>query len=397
MNDLSRSYHDKCKESNLTVHPNVLEQLGDPDQRLRELNLPGNSTAMFENRITNRQWICIAKTIVDCSTCELDRIDLRYNELGQVDSESDAMDVSLSAAYAMAQVLQGTALYSCQLTYLDLRGNTLDAQWCKIMCSALLENETVEVLNLNGNPIGNAGGLAVAEVLEASTTLLDVDLGNTDQQHDSIVALSNAMSKNKSVERLSLESPLKDSKEDEASQHIAKMLQTNTTLKSINLGKHHLTDHSAQVLSERLLDNSTLHELNLRANKIGSAGCEALAALLMKQTAIKKLDLSANRICCEGARALGAALECNETLECLKLNYCSIADKGLQYIAMGMKSNAAVRELYIWGNEFAQPSAHGFFELERTRFAYYGIQTDIQMNPVDDSIHVAQRSGNWTT
>lgn len=41
-------------------------------------------------------------------------------------------------------------------------------------------NETLRVLKLNGNKIGNTGGMALAGALQVNTVLEEIDLGETD-------------------------------------------------------------------------------------------------------------------------------------------------------------------------------------------------------------------------
>ena len=44
----------------------------------------------------------------------------------------------------------------------------------------LQNNQTLKVLRLNGNKIGNAGGMAFAQALQINTTLKSLDIGDTD-------------------------------------------------------------------------------------------------------------------------------------------------------------------------------------------------------------------------
>jgi hypothetical protein len=67
----------------------------------------------------------------------------------------------------------------------------------------------LEVLNLAFNPLGEAGGQALAAMLEKNTTLRVLELGNTDLGIKSLVRLASALAAhNRTLQFLSVESPL---------------------------------------------------------------------------------------------------------------------------------------------------------------------------------------------
>jgi len=49
------------------------------------------------------------------------------------------------------------------------------------------------VLNLSGNPIGEEGGMALAEMLRVNKTLLDLDVGGCELGMKSLVSIAAAL------------------------------------------------------------------------------------------------------------------------------------------------------------------------------------------------------------
>lgn len=55
---------------------------------------------------------------------------------------------------------------------MSLQGNSIGAAGCRHLAKALTTNASVTHVNLNGNPIGNEGGMAIAEMLYVRLPLL---------------------------------------------------------------------------------------------------------------------------------------------------------------------------------------------------------------------------------
>jgi hypothetical protein len=181
-------------------------------------------------------------------------------------------------------------------------------------CGAVLE-----VLNLAFNPLGEAGGQALAAMLEKNTTLRVLDLGNTDLGIKSLVRLASALAAhNRSLQYLSVESPLLTTvppaprsaagcvptRVDEAlmcsaggggqvmeegTLHFARALAANDALRCLRFGKHGVRDAGVETLvAYGLVSNNTLTSLDLRCNALsevrGSARLSCLAVVRCSHT-----------------------------------------------------------------------------------------------------------------
>ncbi|KAG7398070.1 RNA-DNA hybrid ribonuclease [Phytophthora boehmeriae] len=390
------------------------------------LVIAGNSREGFHHRLRNIQLVALANAMHKCHVPGLVALDLRYNHLGEHDvptfepddysadqdadqdvegTPRDEREFVLDTASSLGRLLQPTATYVCEIAELNLQGNRFGSESCRLLCTALDAAGTTSPLrrlNLNGNPLGPAGGHAIAALLASGACRLEeLDIGNTELDASNLIAISQALRTNKTLKSLNLDNPVNRTKEEEAIQYIGKMLQVNRALTRLSLSKHQLTDNGAQVLAERLLDNRTLRRLVLRANRIGSTGASALAALLLRHSTLAEFDISANRIGDVGAKAFALVLRANmiSPLEVLSLCSTSLTDEGVAMLASAClkpqnpEEGCRLRCLLLWGNVFGPKASPLLLELcdAGGRFHHYGVETDFLPRQVDDEVLVAHQ------
>jgi Ran GTPase-activating protein (RanGAP) involved in mRNA processing and transport len=75
---------------------------------------------------------------------------------------------------------------------------------------------------------------------------------------------------------------------------LAKVLEHNTTLKTLILWNNQIGDEGAKLIAEYLKGNTTLTELNLGGNQIGNKGVEEIKEFLKSSTSIITIELSDN-------------------------------------------------------------------------------------------------------
>lgn len=199
------------------------------------MELLGNSKEHFNNRITDADVEALVDALVSTGT-QIEGLYLFYNLITDVGAAALARLFHVGASSTtyityrgrLYVFLQDSGAYTCNLQRLDLRGNGLSSVGCKALTEALIStrNSTLILLNLNGNPIGDAGGIAVAEWLQVAlyisqrslggefqtlncvqngTPIEILDLGNTELETDAIVALSAVLHSNTTLQHLSLE------------------------------------------------------------------------------------------------------------------------------------------------------------------------------------------------
>ena len=102
---------------------------------------------------------------------------------------------------------------------------------------------------------------------------------------------------------------------------LAAVLEANTTLTNLDLQGNNIGPAGAESLATALKTNTTLTNLDLSYNNIGSAGAESLATALKTNTTLTNLNLSLNNIGPAGAESLATALKTNTTLKQLILGH----------------------------------------------------------------------------
>ncbi len=89
---------------------------------------------------------------------------------------------------------------------------------------------------------------------------------------------------------------------------IGRGLQSNSTLKWLNLSQCSIGDEGAKAIAHTLQYNNSLKHLYLSSNKIGKDGATAIAHTLQHNNSLKTLYLRLNKIGNDGATAIAHAL-----------------------------------------------------------------------------------------
>ncbi|KAE9348785.1 hypothetical protein PF008_g7180, partial [Phytophthora fragariae] len=116
------------------------------------LVLAGNTREGFHHRLRNIQLLALANALHKSNVPDLVGLDLRYNNLGEHedsasqddaenggdDEEEEARDEReylLETASSLGRLLQPSPSYPCQITELNLQGNRLGSESCRLLCT----------------------------------------------------------------------------------------------------------------------------------------------------------------------------------------------------------------------------------------------------------------------
>ncbi|XP_067850918.1 leucine-rich repeat-containing protein 34 [Heptranchias perlo] len=289
-----------------------------------------------------------------------------------------------------AEIIGNLLLETTALTDLILMCNEIGSSGAEWLAKALHLNKSLKNLRMNGNKIGNKGGMHFARMLQLNRSLQSLDLGNCDLGIQSLIALATVLNNNTTLQSLDIGRPLLYSIQEEATVHMAHMLQVNQTLQQLHLEKQAMKNFGAEQICEKLVTNKTLQLLNLRCNQISCDGARALAELLKHNTPLKILDLAANRIEDKGLVYISEALRyMNDQLLGLSVVSNSITGVGLVALANALKSNKTLTNVYIWGNELDESACSDFANLLKVG-RLKPKQTDISPYWIDGHVYLAQ-------
>ena len=188
----------------------------------------------------------------------------------------DCVDHHDAAAAVLAAVLEANTT----LTNLDLADNSIGPAGAESLATALKTNTTLTNLDLQGNNIGPAGAESLATALKTNTTLTNLDLSSNNIGPD-------------------------------GAESLAKALKTNTALTNLYLSGNNVGPAGAESLATVLKTNTTLTNLHLSGNNIGPAGAESLATALKTNTTLTNLDLLGNNLGPAGGESVATALKTN--------------------------------------------------------------------------------------
>uniref|UniRef100_H3ABP0 NACHT LRR and PYD domain-containing protein n=1 Tax=Latimeria chalumnae TaxID=7897 RepID=H3ABP0_LATCH len=240
--------------------------------------------------------------------------------------------------------------------------------------SLLHTSQTLRELDLSYSKLGNPELRFLSDGLkDTNSTVQTLQLNNCYLTSASCEALSSFLSRNQSLIELNLDNnPIKDA----GMRLICNV--SNNQLQKLSSNNCYLTSICCEVLSSFLSRNQSLTELNLSNNPIRDAGmslicnssckwfcnlgllilnscsltsgcCEALCSFLKQNQSLRDLDLSFNKI-----EDLGMSEICkadNNQLQKLSLNSCSLTSGCCEALCSFLKQNQSLRELDLASNK----------------------------------------------
>ena len=236
----------------------------------------------------------------------LTSLNLRSNKLGD------------AAGAAIGRALETNTT----LTSLNLESNNLGEAACAAISQALETNTTLTSLNLEGNNLGDAAGAAFGRALETNTTLTSLNLKHNNLGLAVRCVLLDAARPACTVTVSNLE----------ACKQALLASKNAPEVKDLNLTGCHVVDEDAGWLEAMLETNTTLTSLDLHNNHLGDAACAAISRALETNTTLTSLNLESNNLGKAGGAAIGRALETNTTLTSLHLDSNNLGEAAKQSI-----------------------------------------------------------------
>lgn len=140
---------------------------------------------------------------------------------------------------------------------------------------------------------------------------------------------------------------------DQGAAALAEAVACNTRLTRLELCQNGISDSGACQLAVALAQKNVLAHLGLGNNRVRDAGATALGeALVVPAVSLTSLDLSDNAISDDGIEELACALMSNVSLQSLGLNNTWVLDEGVTSLTKSaLCSNSALLEVSVNGIE----------------------------------------------
>jgi Ran GTPase-activating protein (RanGAP) involved in mRNA processing and transport len=217
----------------------------------------------------------------------------------------------------------GGLVKNASLKSLDLRSQCIGNDGIAALVEALVNNYTLESLVIRCSKINGAQGAAAVQNLWRNKTLKYLDLSfNFSREEDEAAATATGfptdLSRNCVFETLLLCGAGLQSQECRA---VCESLQGNSCLQELDISFNHglsLDVDCATTLND-LLDSTTLRVFKFNGNQVTKEGIELLARGLQSNSSLRELDLQFCEIGNEDLLKLGEALVENSTLEILRI------------------------------------------------------------------------------
>jgi len=215
-----------------------------------------------------------------------------------------------------------------------------NAKYIEILANALIDNNTLECLNLT---VRKDGMLLIAKALQKNpqSALRAIDLSGFcfKNNDDTAQVMANALASIPS---------LKTIKVDSLSPFIDILQCPNTSLENLYMDCHGVDLGSE--LGSALANNTTLKTLSLLLGRFSTESSEVLGESLFSNNTLKYLDLSFAESIHWGP-IFSALSNPESALEVLRLYGAGVEDDDLSLMANALATNGSMKELYLDGND----------------------------------------------
>jgi Ran GTPase-activating protein (RanGAP) involved in mRNA processing and transport len=214
--------------------------------------------------------------------------------------------------------------------------------------SSLMELHNISSLYLSWQDLlPDAATTAVAGVLETNTTLTTLNYFGNKLTPEGVNALAHALEANTTLTKLELYA---NGMGPEGGGSIGDALKVNTTLTSLSLRENKLGLNAVKAIAEGLQANTTLTGLDLGWNRLGGNSVQALGKGLKENTGLTTLNLKATSLGPADGKVMGDMLKNNTTMTALDLSCNRLDKESATALADALKSNNALKTLDLSGN-----------------------------------------------
>lgn len=261
------------------------------------------------------------------------------------------------------------------LTFLNLSGTKISEQNFIKISKSLQNNSSLLFLNLSSNKFLTKAFKSLTESL-ISTKIEELFLANCRIKDKHCDFLNQLIKSMLPLKKLDISNNLFT---DHGISQIFKEIQYNSSLKSLNISKNHLSLGIPDIFHQLCVDNHTLLELNMSYCELYN-NLKVFSTSLAIADTIKKLDLSFNNIKNKGAEYLSKALAQNNSIISLNLSFNKIKNKGGCALAKALQDNSCLEELNLKENGIKSKAAEILNNMCRTNTKI--LILNLKLNPI---------------
>ncbi|KAK3099994.1 hypothetical protein FSP39_013199 [Pinctada imbricata] len=240
--------------------------------------------------------------------------------------------------------------------------------------STYLTHHMTEVdLSIPYHGIGVKGAKAVAIAMVQNTSVQRLNLANNDIKPEGLSYILEMLQVNRNITELrnrKLRTLLVKHScfREKGGISIGEALEQNSVLTELDLSWNHLRQTGAVAICSGLINNYSLKTLNLSWNGFGMEGCHEMGKSLMQNRTLTDLDLSANRVSFDAFRQLLRGVIRNKSLKTLKIGMNPITTDGAFAILRSIAvSNSALNYIDLTDVSVDSDFLNLLEEMQKTR------------------------------
>ncbi|XP_069129319.1 leucine-rich repeat-containing protein 74B-like [Argopecten irradians] len=250
------------------------------------------------------------------------------------------------------------------VTTVDLEGSFLGKTGIKYIADVFYDNDTITELNLSGNKLKLYGLKILVDNLRQNRSLRALDLSDNGFTKNDARCLKELLLSKCKIRKLNLS---RNKFEDSGGLLIAEGLAENTSLLELNISWNHLRGHEGSAIGHSLMNNNTLEVLDVSWNGFGVSGCHGLGKGLDANTSLRELNLSSNRIDPDAVAKFLEGLKNNNTLTCLKIGDNPLGSGGALAVLKAAKHCTNIEEIDIGNQPVSTEFADALTKLQADR------------------------------
>eukprot|EP01012_Entosiphon_sulcatum_P032605 TRINITY_DN41447_c0_g1_i1.p1 TRINITY_DN41447_c0_g1~~TRINITY_DN41447_c0_g1_i1.p1 ORF type:complete len:600 (-),score=97.31 TRINITY_DN41447_c0_g1_i1:4-1803(-) len=183
-----------------------------------------------------------------------------------------------------AQLLAAMLRTNRTLTALDCGENDIGNEGAQAISHVLLQNDSLTRLNIRGNNVTPDGLRFLAKMLQTNQTLASLDLSDNNIGDEGAELLATALTSNRSLTQLTLSKRV----EDAGAVALAMMLQANTTLRELDLRDNRIGHEGLRAFVNTLKENRTVTSLQVVPIEDGNEQQVLIGKLCARNAADRK-------------------------------------------------------------------------------------------------------------
>jgi len=166
---------------------------------------------------------------------------------------------------------------------------------------------------------------------------------------------------------------------------IAKCIEVNGVLISLNVGWNKLTEEAALGIVRAVRQQDKMTELGLSKCKISASGAREIADYVRVSSVLTKLDVGVNDLDEQATLGIVRAARQQDTMVSLGLQYCKIGASGAQEIADYVRVSSVLTEVSL-----SQQVLTASHRLPLTTYLWRA-QVDLKANKLDEASEATLR------